>query len=205
MRKTFLELENQLVDNINSHREILKMSKKINNVIINIKKKLKKGGKIMLCGNGGSAADAQHLAAEFLVRLRPNINRIPLPAITLAQDTSTLTACGNDYSFEDIFFRPFKALSCSNDILICISTSGNSINILKVLKEAKKQKIYSVCFLGKGGGKAKNICDDSLVISSNNTARIQECHIFLGHFIFEKVEDAILGKKNIKKISKKTI
>ena len=189
-----IELKNQLQKNINAHQSILKMTKEINNVIQNIHKKLKKGGKILLCGNGGSAADAQHLAAEFLVRLRAKINRDPLPAFTLAQDTSTLTACGNDYSFDDIFLRPFKALAKKNDILICISTSGDSKNILNVLNEAKKQKIYSVCFLGKRGGKAKKISTNSLIIQSDDTARIQECHIFLGHFILEKIEDLILSK-----------
>ena len=192
--KIEIELQNQLEDNINAHQDILKMSKEITDVIQNIHKRLKKGGKILFCGNGGSAADAQHLAAEFLVRLRPQINRDPIPALTLAQDTSTLTACGNDYSFDDIFLRPFKALAKKNDILICISTSGNSRNILKVLKEAKKAKIYSVCFLGKGGGKAKKMSNKPLVILSNNTARIQECHIFLGHFILEKIEDLILSR-----------
>ena len=187
-----IELQNQLEDNINTHKEILKISDYIVDAIENICKKLKKGGKILFCGNGGSAADAQHLAAEFLVRLRPHINRNPIPALTLTQDTSTLTACGNDYSFDDIFLRPFQALAKKNDVLICISTSGNSKNILKVLKEAKKQKVYSVSFLGKGGGKAKKFSSKPLIISSNNTARIQECHIFLGHFILEKVEDYII-------------
>ena len=187
-----IELQNQLEDNITTHKEILKISDDIVNVIENICKKLKKGGKILFCGNGGSAADAQHLAAEFLVRLRPHINRNPIPALTLTQDTSTITACGNDYSFDDIFLRPFQALAKKNDVLICISTSGNSKNILKVLKEAKKQKVYSVSFLGKGGGKAKKLSSKPLIISSNNTARIQECHIFLGHFILEKVEDYII-------------
>ena len=195
MKNLAIELEKQLKENIRAHNEIIKISKSINDVVENITKKLKKNGKILFCGNGGSAADSQHLAAEFLIRLRPNINRNPIPAITLTQDTSTLTACGNDYSFEDIFLRPFQALANKNDILICISTSGNSKNILKVLKEAKKQKIYSVCFLGKGGGKAKKISKKSLVVASNNTVRIQECHIFLGHFILEKVEDLIISKK----------
>ena len=195
MSKIGIELKNQLEENINTHQDILKISKDITDVIENIQKKLKKGGKLLFCGNGGSAADAQHLAAEFIVRLRPHINRNPIPALTLAQDTSTLTACGNDYSFDDIFLRPFQALAKKNDVLICISTSGNSKNILNVLKEAKKEKIYSVCFLGKGGGKAKKMCDKPLIISSNNTARIQECHIFLGHFILEKVEDLLLSKK----------
>jgi len=194
MLKTKNELKKQLEENIITHQDMFKMSKDINDVIQIIIKKLKKGGKILFCGNGGSAADAQHLAAEFIVRLRSHVNRNPLPAITLAQDTSTITACGNDYSFEDIFLRPFKALATKDDILICISTSGNSKNILKVLKEAKKEKIYSVCFLGKEGGKAKKLCKKPLIISSNKTARIQECHIFLGHFILEKVEDSILKK-----------
>ena len=194
MSKITTDLKNQLIDNINVHKDIINMSKDIIDVIQNIHKKLKKGGKILFCGNGGSAADAQHLAAEFIVRLRPHINRNPIPALTLAQDTSTLTACGNDYSFEDIFLRPFKALVNKNDVLLCISTSGNSKNILKVLKEAKKLKIYSVSFLGNKGGKAKKISSKSLIISSNNTARTQEGHIFLGHFILEKIEDLIITK-----------
>ena len=146
MSNVQIDLENQLKENISIHQSILGMSKDIIAVIKNIEKKLKKGGKILFCGNGGSAADAQHLAAEFIVRLRPHINRHPIPALTLAQDTSTLTACGNDYSFDDIFLRSFQALSKKEDILICISTSGNSQNILKVLKEAKKKYIFSWFF-----------------------------------------------------------
>ena len=195
MSKISIELKSQLEENINIHQDILKMSSDIIEVINIITKKLKKGGKILFCGNGGSAADAQHLAAEFIIRLRPHVKRNPIPAITLAQDTSTLTACGNDYSFDDIFLRPFKALAEKDDVLLCISTSGNSKNILKVLKEAKKSKIYSVCFLGKGGGKAKKLSKKSLIILSSNTARIQECHIFLGHFILEKVEDLVISRK----------
>jgi D-sedoheptulose 7-phosphate isomerase len=194
MSKITTDLKNQLIDNINVHKDIINMSKDIIDVIQNIHKKLKKGGKILFCGNGGSAADAQHLAAEFLIRLRPHVNRKPIPAISLAQDTSTLTACGNDYSFDDIFLRPFQALAKKNDILICISTSGNSKNILKVLKEANKTKVYSISFLGKGGGKAKKLSNKSLIVSSKNTARIQECQIFLGHFILEKIENKIINK-----------
>lgn len=196
MKRISVELQRQLESNINAHKKILDFSVEIENIIKKIHKKLVKGGKILFCGNGGSAADSQHLAAEFVVRLRPHINRNPIPALTLAQDTSTITACGNDYSFDDIFLRPFQALVKKNDVLICISTSGNSKNILKVLKEAKKKNIYSVCFLGKDGGKAKKISNKSLVVPSNNTARIQECHIFLGHFILENVEDLIISKKN---------
>ena len=183
------DLKNQLEEHINIFQNIENISDDIIEIIKIIKKKLKKGGKILFCGNGGSAADAQHLAAEFIVRLRPNINRDPIPAISLAQDTSTLTACSNDFSFDDIFLRPFKALAQKNDILICISTSGNSKNILKVLKQAKKSKIFSVSFLGKGGGAAKKLSSKALIVPSKITARIQECHIFMGHFILEKVED----------------
>ena len=189
------DLKFQIEENLKVHQNLFEMNGEIIELIEYIYKKLIKGGKLLFCGNGGSAADAQHLAAEFIVRLRPHVNRFPIPALTLAQDTSTLTACGNDYSFEDIFLRPFKALAQKNDILICISTSGNSKNILKVLKEAKKQKIFSVSFLGYNGGKAKKLSKKSLVVRSDNTARIQEAHIFLGHFILEKIEDLIIKKK----------
>ena len=197
MLKITHELQFQIEENINAHKDILKMSSAINDIVKKIKKKIDKGGKILFCGNGGSAADAQHLAAEFIVRLRPQVNRKPISAISLAQDTSTLTACGNDYGFDDIFLRPFQALAKKDDVLICITTSGNSKNILKVLNEAKRNKIYSICLLGKGGGKAKKIADKSLIVSSNNTARVQECHIFLGHFILEKVEDLIISRNKL--------
>ena len=166
----------------------------LDKLALKIYKKINKGGKILLCGNGGSAADAQHLAAEFLVRLRPHINRKPIPAISLATDLSTVTACGNDYKFEDIFARNLEALGNKNDILIAISTSGESKNVIKVLKTSKKKKIYSICFLGKSGGNAKKICDDHIIVPSDNTARIQETHILLGHTLFEQVEDLILKK-----------
>ena len=181
--------------NIGTHRQLEKLFPDIERTIKTIRKKIKLGGKLMLCGNGGSAADAQHLSAEYLVRLRPNVNRKPIPAITLAQDTSTLTACGNDYDFSDVFRRPFQALAKKNDVLIVITTSGNSLNILKVLKDARSKKITTIGFLGGSGGKCKKFCDIKLIVPSKFTARIQECHIFLGHFIFEQVENLILKKQ----------
>ena len=199
MTKIEIELRDQLEENISVHKNLLEMSKDIIDVIQNIHKKLKKGGKILFCGNGGSAADAQHLAAEFLVRLRPNVNRQPLPIFSLAMDSSTLTACCNDYKFEDIFYRPLKALGNKNDLLICISTSGNSKNLIKVIKEAKRKKIHVISFLGKDGGKMKNMSDVEIIIPSKNVARIQECHIFLGHFIFEHVENQIIKNNKAKK------
>ena len=194
MKNLKSEFEKNLQNNIETHISLLQISDEIFDVINQIAKKMKKGGKLMFCGNGGSAADAQHFAAEYLIRLKPNVNRMPFPAISLAQDTSTLTACGNDYSFNDIFLRPFKALAKKDDILFCISTSGNSKNILNVLKESKKKNIYSVGLLGNNGGLAKKLCNKSLIVPSNSTARIQECHIFLGHFILERVEKKILSK-----------
>jgi len=186
--------ENSLSENIDIHQKLIDLLPEVDLAIKIILKKLKMGGKLLLCGNGGSASDSQQLAAEYLVRLRPEVNRKPLPAISLAQDTSTLTACGNDYHFDDIFLRPFQALANKNDLLICLSTSGNSKNIIKVLKEAKKKKISTIGFLGNQGGKAKDFCDIQITVSSRVTARIQECHIFLGHFILESVENKLFKK-----------
>ena len=131
----------------------------------------------MLCGNGGSAADAQHLAAEMLVRLRPLYNREGVPAITLAQDTSTITACGNDFGFEMLYERSLRALGKEQDCLIGITTSGNSENIILAMKAAKELKIKVFGFLGCGGGKALEYCDEAFIVPSYNTGRIQEAHI----------------------------
>ena len=152
------------------------------------------GGKLLLCGNGGSAADAQHLAAEFLVRLTSDVNRESIPALSLAQDTSTLTACINDYGSDDIFKRVFSALSSKDDTLLAITTSGNSKNIIETLKEAKARNIFSLGFLGNGGGEALTYCDLAFVVPSTITARIQECHITAGHALLQYIEDSLLEK-----------
>ena len=183
-------------EKIHLDRMLLSLNKEISYSIKKIFSILKKGGKIFICGNGGSAADAQHLSAEFLVRLRPNINRRPLPVISLALDTSTITACSNDLGFEKLFERNLNALATKKDLLITISTSGKYKNILNVLKYAKKNKIYSISLLGNKGGIAKKLSNLSIIVPSSNIARIQESHIFLGHFIFEEVENLILKKDN---------
>ena len=157
-----------------------------------IVKAIKSGSKIFLCGNGGSAADAQHLAAEMLVRLRPSYNRNPIPAIALAQDTSTITACGNDFGFEYLYERLVKGLGRSGDILIGITTSGNSENIIRAMKQAKNSSIKVFGFLGCEGGEAINFCDEALVIPSNETGRIQESHITAGHALMEYVENKLI-------------
>jgi D-sedoheptulose 7-phosphate isomerase len=150
------------------------------------------GRKILLCGNGGSAADAQHLAAELLVRLRPMNNREGIAAIALAQDTSTITACGNDFGYDRLYQRMVQALGREGDVLIGITTSGNSANILEAMKQAKNMGIKVFGFLGSGGGEAINYCDESFLVPSNNTGRIQEAHITAGHALMEFIEDNLL-------------
>ena len=181
-------------NSIETKKNLLKLEKQIEKTIQEIYKSIKKGGKLFFCGNGGSAADAQHLTAELLIRLRPKFNRNPIPAISLCMDSSTLTACGNEYNFKEIFSRPFEALAKKNDILIVISTSGKSKNIIEVLKKAKKKNIFSIGLLGDNGGIAKKYCDISLVVQNASVARTQESHIFLGHYILESVENMILKK-----------
>ena len=192
MKKTSL---NKVIKNsIKAKQSLLLIENKISLAIDKIFEKLSIGGKILLCGNGGSAADAQHLAAEFLVRLNPKVNRLPIPAISLATDVSTILACGNDYSFNKIFSRNLEALASKNDILIVISTSGKSKNILEVLKTSKKRGVFSIGFFGNKGGDAKKITDLSLIVKSEDVARIQETHILLGHYIFNEVEKKIIKK-----------
>ena len=193
MRKK--KLRNTIEESIKAKKSLLLIEDKIFSAIDVISKKLSRGGKILLCGNGGSAADAQHLAAEFLVRLDPKRNRNPIPAMSLATDISTILACGNDFSFNKVFSRNLEALGNKNDILIAISTSGKSKNILEVLKTAKRKNIYSIGFYGNNGGTAKKITNLNLIVKSKNTARIQETHILLGHYIFGQVEKKILNNQ----------
>ena len=190
-------LSESIKETIECKESLIFQEKEINQIINLIFKKIKLGGKLMFCGNGGSAADAQHLAAEFLIRLRPKVNRKPIQALSLVLDTSTITACGNDYNFSKIFSRPFKALAQKNDVLVAISTSGNSKNIIEVLREAKQKKISSISFLGFNGGKAKKYSNKFIIVNSNNVARIQESHIFLGHFILENVEQLLIKNEII--------
>jgi D-sedoheptulose 7-phosphate isomerase len=153
---------------------------------------ISKKGKLLICGNGGSAADAQHLAAEFLIRLTSDVNRDSIPALSLAQDTSTLTACINDYGSDDIFKRVFSALSSDGDVLLAITTSGNSKNIIETLKLANERGIYSLGFLGGDGGEALKYCNTAFIVPDKVTARIQESHITAGHALLQYVEDKLL-------------
>ncbi len=144
-------------------------------------KAIKSGNKIMFFGNGGSASDAQHLATELTVRF---INdRDPISAIALTTDTSTLTATGNDFGFDYIFSRQVEAIGNSGDIVIALSTSGNSPNIIKALEMARSKNITTIGFSGRDGGKMKSLCEHILIVPSEVTARIQEMHILLGHML----------------------
>ncbi len=145
-------------------------------------------GKILFCGNGGSAADAQHLATEFMIRLSHDIQRPAIPAIALTTDSSNLTAGGNDIGFENVFARNVEGLGNKGDILISISTSGNSGNIINAVHKAKEKEITVIGLLGKDGGKLKNIVDIPIVVPSENVQRIQEGHITIGHILCESVE-----------------
>ena len=150
---------------------------------------LDEGGKVLFFGNGGSAADAQHLAAEFVVRFRQN--RRALAGLALTTDTSILTAGGNDFGFDSIYARQVEALARKGDIVIGISTSGNSPNVVNGLMEAKKQGCFAVAFTAEGGGKCAEVADFTFRAPSPVTARAQECHLLVGHILCDIVEDAV--------------
>jgi len=188
-----ISLKKSIQNSIKLKKKIFSLKKEIDQSISKIYLTLESGNKVLICGNGGSAAEAQHLAAEFLVRLNPKINRKSFPIIALALDTSTITACGNDFGFQKIFSRNLDGIGNPGDLLLCLSTSGNSNNIIQVLKTAKKKKIYSMSLLGRGGGKAKKISDHIIIIPSANTALIQEEHLFLGHYMLNEVEKKLLN------------
>ncbi len=148
---------------------------------------LKNNGKILFLGNGGSAADSQHLAAELIGRFQKE--RRSLPAIALTTDTSILTALGNDYGFDAVFARQIEGLARPGDVVVALSTSGNSKNVIEAVKKAKEKGMICISLTGCGGGKLAGLCDINLIVPSNKTARIQESHICLGHVLCELVEN----------------
>lgn len=164
---------------------------KVANILI---ESIKAGGKIMLCGNGGSAADSQHIAAEFTIRLSRDVKRPAIPAIALTTNSSVLTAGGNDIGFENVFARIVEGLGVKGDVLVCISTSGNSENLIRAINIAKQKNIITVGLLGETGGKMKDLCDYSICVPSQNVQRIQETHITLGHILCGLVECDLYGK-----------
>lgn len=155
---------------------------------------LRDGGKLIFCGNGGSAADAQHLATELVIRLRGAVPRASWPAITLALDTSAVTAAVNDFGVDEMFSRPLRGLGRAGDVLFGITTSGKSLNVLGALRAAREMGIISVGLLGGDGGPALPLCDLAVVVPESDTARVQECHITLGHAILTLLEDRMIGE-----------
>lgn len=152
---------------------------------------VKGGGKVLIFGNGGSAADAQHIAAELVNRL--NYDRPPIPAIALTTDTSILTSVGNDSSFDELFERQLRALARRGDIALAISTSGESPNVLRAVVAARELGLKTIALAGRDGGKLARAVDVALVVAARSTQRIQETHITIGHILCELVEDALFG------------
>lgn len=177
-------------DNIRQHLALFSklelLDESVSRAAAIISESLRNGGKLLLCGNGGSAADCQHIAAEFTGRFIKD--RPPIAAISLTTDTSALTCIGNDYSFNEIFSRQVSALGRPGDILLGITTSGNSGNVLAAVAAAHALGIQTVGLLGRDGGKARNLFKHSIVVPSDVTARIQEAHILIGHTICGMVE-----------------
>lgn len=188
-----------IIDSLNESSDTKKaMEEKCLNDIMKIADLLaesfRAGNKLLLCGNGGSAADCQHIATEFVVRLSHDLQRPALPAIALTTDSSNLTAGGNDIGFENVFARSVEGLGNKGDVLLAISTSGNSGNVIKAVNMAKQKGMKTVSFLGGSGGKLKSEADISVIIPSSNTQRIQEGHITAAHIICELVERELFGK-----------
>ncbi|HJZ18761.1 MAG TPA: SIS domain-containing protein [Candidatus Nanoarchaeia archaeon] len=149
---------------------------------------LKNGNKIISCGNGGSASQAQHFSAELVGRFEKE--RKALPSIAITTDTSNLTALGNDYGYDIVFKRQIESLGGEGDILVCFTSSGNSQNLIEAINEAKKKKMKIINLLGKGGGKMKGTGDIEIIVQSDNTARIQECHLLILHIFAKLIEDS---------------
>ena len=189
------EINNQIKESIETKNKVLNDPTIISKVQLMVEKSiesLNNGGKIIFCGNGGSFGDAQHLAAEFVSRLR--FDRSPLASIALATNSSNMSAIGNDYGYEKVFTRELLALGKKEDIFIPISTSGNSPNVIDAIMAAKSLGIQTFGLTGRKGGKMANICD-CLIVPSNSTEKIQEVHIMIGHIFCGLVESFIFKKQ----------
>jgi D-sedoheptulose 7-phosphate isomerase len=189
-------ISKQIQDSIELKSRILNdpsMLKLIDEIIQIISTAFKQNKKVLFCGNGGSAADAQHLAAEFSGRYY--YDRPPLYAEALHVNSSYMTAVANDYSFEMVYARMIEAMASENDILIALSTSGNSSNVLKAVETARNKKMIVISFTGDTGGKLKPLSNYLINIPSNDTPRIQECHMLIGHIICKEVEEIMFPKK----------
>lgn len=194
--KEFETMKNKIIEEFLAHQDTtIKTIETMQSSLLEAAKLvigvLKTGNKVLICGNGGSAADAQHFAAELTGRYKTE--RKGLPGIALTTDTSALTAIGNDYGFDHVFARQVEALAQKGDLLIGISTSGNSKNVLNALKVAKSTGCKTLGLTGRGGGAMNDLCDINLVVPSDDTPRIQEMHILFIHTICQLVDDAFVS------------
>lgn len=183
--KKSIDVKQQLLEN----SELMELIKEVALKCVDV---YKNGNKTLIAGNGGSAADAQHIAGEFVSRFY--FDRPGIPSIALTTDTSIITAIGNDYGYEKLFSRQVQANGIKGDMFIGISTSGNSLNVIEALKECKEKGIITVGLTGEKGGIMAQMCDYCIKIPSNETPRVQEAHILIGHIICAVVEEAIFGK-----------
>jgi len=183
--KKSIEVKQQFLDNDELMEQIKEVALKCTQVY-------KNGNKTLIAGNGGSAADAQHIAGEFVSKFY--FDRPGLPSQALTTDTSIITAIGNDYGYEKLFARQVQANGVKGDMFIGISTSGNSANIVEALKECKEKSIITVGLTGQKGGKMAELCDYCIKVPSDETPRVQEVHILIGHIICAVVEESIFGK-----------
>jgi len=179
-----------------AHREVIarverELSPRIAEMVTLLVETFTRGGKLLVMGNGGSAADAQHFAAEIVGRFK--MERRGLPAIALSTDTSILTAVGNDYGFDRVFSRQVEALAASGDLIVGISTSGNSPNVLQALELAREKGCCTVGLLGKDGGTIKDVCDLALIVPTSDTPRVQEGHITIIHIVCDLLEKSMFA------------
>jgi D-sedoheptulose 7-phosphate isomerase len=173
-------------------QSLLEQREIIETIAMQVRDTVLRGNTLFACGNGGSATDAQHLVEELVARYRSN--RRALPAVALSADSAVLTCIGNDFGFEQVFARQLEALARPGDLLVCFTTSGNSPNIIAALRMARERGAATIGLLGKDGGAARELADTALVVRSQDTARIQEAHALIMHYICETVEQAVTGQ-----------
>jgi D-sedoheptulose 7-phosphate isomerase len=183
------QISGEILESIETKKKLLNEASQIGEAATAVLERLKMGGKLIAFGNGGSAADAQHVVAELIGRYR--IDRRPFPAIALSTNCSSLTAIGNDDGFEDILARQVEALAAPGDVVLAISTSGNSPNVLRAIEAAKRAESFTIGLAGKNGGEMRRLVHLCLCVPSDSTPRIQEAHILIGHIICGIVEDAL--------------
>ena len=182
-------LDRAINDSVRTLESLKNFEREVSRAADLIEQCLRAGNKLLVCGNGGSAADASHFATELVVRFAKD--RRALPAICLASDSGILTATGNDYGFDEIFARQVSAFGVPGDALICLTTSGKSKNVMRALQEAKEHQMKTIAFLGRDGGSTVGIADLDLLVKSDSTARVQEAHQFLLHVLCEIIESRL--------------